>query len=514
MRTSILFVLLVLTAALAALAVPALADDIDPDTLRVAEMWEIDGLDPAKEGTFAKEKALIAETLVDAAPDFSLMPRLAESWTMDGPTEWTFTLRPGVVFHNGEALTAALAARSLERAMALNPAVGELTKIQSVEAVDDLTLRITTTELYPVLPAALVYADTAIVHPDSPANDQGIVMAPIGTGPYRLAEWRQARQEVALKRNDAYWGEKPGIANVLYRSIPDPATRSLEIRKGSVDFIADAPYGDLDMLRGKGLDVTIASTARVYQVNFGSLAGTAFADKRVREALSRGINREDIVQYILFGMGKPAAGAYEDTMVFANAGLKPHAYEPERAKALLDEAGWTDHDGDGVRDRDGEPLAFTLFTYPQRPGLKPMAMAMQQMWADIGVKADVRILDWSAIEEAMAPGDIRLAAFATAMIPDPDYFLRRTYATDGGNNTWGYSNPELDALLDAGMAETDPAKRLDIYKRAQAIAYDDLPLIHVSYYGVNVVTKPEVEGFVFNPVAHDYMLNTGMHIQP
>lgn len=483
------------------------------DTLNVAEMWEIDSLDPAKEGTFVKEKALIVETLVEANPDFSLKPNLALAWKMTSDTTWEFTLRPEVFFHNGSSLTAAVAAKSLTRALEINPAAVEMTRIKKVDAVSNFKLKIETSERFPPLPAALVYADMAIVHPDSAANAQGMITQPIGTGPYTLKEWKRAQQKVLLTRNDAYWGEKAKIKNIVFRSIPDPATRSLEVQKGSIDFIADAPYGDLDLLRQKGLNVVIAQTARVYQINFGSLADTPVADRRVRLALSHAVNREEIVKFVLFGMGKPAAGAYENTMSYANAALKPHPYSPEKAGQLLEEAGWKDSDNDGVREKAGQKLATTLYTYPQRPGLKPMAMAVAQQWGAVGVKTDVRVMEYDAIETEMKPGDAKLAAFASAMVPDPDYYLRRTYTKRGSNNTWGYTNQEVEELLTAGITESDMQKRLGHYKKAQAVVFDELPLIHVSYYGVNIVTRPEVKGFVFNPVAHDYMLNNQMYLQ-
>ena len=503
--------LMLISMVMTALSIPVLA--ADKETLKVGEMWEIESLDPAKEGTFVKEKTLIVETLVEADPNFVLVPGLAQSWKMVADTKWEFTLRKGVRFHNGEALTARLAADSIMRALKINPAIAEITKIKKVAAKDDLTLAIETDGLFPPLPATLVYADTAIVHPDSSANDQGIITHPIGTGPYKLKKWRRAEQKVLLARNDDYWGKKANIKKIEFRSIPDPATRSLEVQKGSVDFIADAPYGDLDLLRQKGLNVFIAQTARVYQLNFGSLNHTVFADRRIRLALSHAINREEIVKYILFKMGKPAAGAFEDRISFADPELKPHAYDPKKARDLLAQAGWTDADNDGVCEKEGNPLSLTLYTYTQRPGLKPMAMAIAQQWGAVGVKTAVRIMDYAAIEEEMKPGDVRLAAFASAMVPDPDYFMRRIYSKTGSDNSWGYTNDKVEDLLLAGIQATDPAKRLDIYKKAQAMVFDDLPVIHVSYYGVNIVTTARVKGFVFNPVAHDYMLNTDMYLE-
>ncbi len=494
---------------LGAMSLPQVA----AETFKVGEMFEIGNLDPAQGGTFVKEKALITETLVEPDPDFTLVPGLAESWTMVSDTVWEIRLRRGVLFHNGAALTAQIAADSISRALNINPSLAGITRIKNVAATGEQTLRIETEGHFTALPAALVYADLAIVHPESKTNDQGIIVHPIGTGPYQLVEWKPAEQKVLLARNETYWGPKPKIAQIEFRAIPDPAIRSLAIQKGSVDLVPDAPYGDLELLRQKGLNVTVANAARVYQISFGSLSDTPFSDVRVRRALSLAINREDIVRYVLFGMGKPAAGPYEENMIFANKDLDAPAFDPEKAKALLTEAGWIHADKSGVRKKDGRPLALTLYTHPQRPGQKPMAMAIAQQWKVVGVKADVRVMNWSAITMEMKPGDARLGANATAMIPDPDYYLRRLYSRTSPDNQWGYVNLEVEDLLSAGIRENDPAKRLEIYKKVQALVFEDQPLIHVSYYGVNIITSPKVKGFVFNPVCHDYMLNTQMTLE-
>ena len=142
-----------------------------------------------------------------------------------------------------------------------------------------------------------------------------------------------------------------------------------------------------------------------------------------------------------------------------------------------------------------------------------MAMAIAQQWMAVGVKTDVRVMQWSAIGMQMKPGDARLGAYATAMIPDPDYYLRRFSAKTSGDNLKGYINQEVEDLLSAGMREKNPDKRLDIYRKVQALVLDDQPLIFISYYGVNIITSPKVKGFIFNPVCHDYMLNTQMSLK-
>ena len=493
---------------------PAKAQAMDKDTLRAAELWDIEGMDIAShEGTFLKEKALVVESLVEANPQFNLEPKLAVSWKMRNDTEWEFTLRPGVKFHDGQPLTAQAVVACLKRTLEVDPSVKSFTKIKSLKAEGDGVVVFETQQLFPMLPAALAYSDTAIVSPLSPTNEQGAVMHPIGTGPYKLMEWKQAENVVVLERFDDYWGDEPRIKNIIFRSVPDPATRSLEIQKGSLDFIPDAPYGDLKLLRQAGLNVQIANTARLYLISFGSLEDTPYQDAKVRNAISLAINRGQIVDRVLFGMGKPVAAPYEESMSFANKSLPPLAYDKDQATALLAEAGWKDSDDDGVVDKDGKPFALTLFTYPQRPGLRPMAQALQAQLQEIGLKVEVRVMDYSAITQTMKPTDMRLTAAATAMIPDPDYFLRNYYHSQGNSNAWKYKNPEVDRLLSEGSQCLDGNKRKEIYDKVQELVIRDMPVVPVSYYGVNVVMKPQVKNFIFNPVAHDFMLNTDMFIE-
>ena len=141
-----------------------------------------------------------------------------------------------------------------------------------------------------------------------------------------------------------------------------------------------------------------------------------------------------------------------------------------------------------------------------------MAEAIQAMLKDVGIKVEIRVMDSSAITEYMTDRDMKLSAYALAMVPDPDYYIRRTYHSKGDYNTWGYSNPEMDSLLEEGLKTFDTDKRQEIYDRVQEIALDEVPLIHVSYYKAAVVMRDNVEGFVFNPIAHDYMLNPEMYI--
>jgi len=482
-------------------------------TLVVGEMWVIRSVDPAKDGTTAKEKAIIIETLVEANPDFTLRPGLAESWEQINDTKWKFYLRKGVKFHDGTEFTADTVRWSIERALKMNPPVKTVTLIKSIEAVDKNTLLFTTEKPYAAFPASLEYPNLGIVSSTSETDDKGIIVKPIGTGPFKFERLDVASGTLYLMRNDDYWGIKPKLEKVIIKGIPDPASRAMSVEKGEVDFTCDVPYGDIKRLqKSQGLKVEVHPTARVYQMQFGNLSGTPYSDVRVRKAISYAIDRAVISERTLHGCAASAIGPVMPTIAWSNKNLKGYSYDQKKAKELLAEAGWKDVDGDGILEKDGEKFSITLYTYPTRPGLQPMAEAIQAMLKDLGIKAEVRVMDSSAIKDYMTDRDIYLVGNAVAMVPDPDFYLRKTYHSKGDSNKWGYSNPEMDSLLEEGLKTFDTDKRQEIYDRVQEIALDEVPLIHVAYYKATVVMRDYVKGFVFNPIAHDYMLNPEMYI--
>ena len=498
---------------LAAALVTASATLAQEKPLRVAEIWEIPTLDPTQDGTLMKEKAMVTETLVAGSPDFSLAPGLATSWTRESDTVWVLKLRTGVTFHDGSPLTAEAVVASLKAALERSGTVRSYTKIAELSARDPATVAIKTSEPFPALPAALVYASAAIVSPASPKMPDGTIERPIGTGPFKVAAWQPAAQSFTVERFDGYWGEKPSISAVSFRGIPDPTTRALEMQKGSVDFTSEVPYGDLDTLAAKGFTVSRNVTARNYVLNFGSLKDTPFADVRVRKALSLAIDREEIVQYVLFGMGRAGISAFPDTMAFADKSITVPKSDLIAAKKLLAEAGYVAGSG-GAMTKDGKPLAFTLFTYPQRPGLVPIAGAIQSQLRKLGVAVEIKVTTFSAIAKEMKPGDARLAALASAMYPHPDFYLRQTYHSKGATNTWGYSNPKVDEALATATTTRDEAQRTAAYNLVQRIAAEEEPCLTIAHYGVNVVMKPGVTNYAFNPIAHDYMLDPRMKLAP
>ncbi|WP_456329176.1 ABC transporter substrate-binding protein [Archaeoglobus sp.] len=394
---------------------------------------------------------MIVECLVEANPDFTLKPGLAESWERINNTHWRFHLRKGVKFHDGSEMKAEDVKWSIERALK-DPTIKSLTKIKSAILVDDYTIDFITEEPYAAFPATLEYSKLAIVSPNSKMYENGVIIKPIGTGPFKFVKWDTATETLYLERFDEYWKTKPKLEELIIKAIPDPASRAVAVEKGEVDFTCDVPYGDVDRLsKEKGLKVEVHSTARVYQLTFGSLKDTPYEDVRVRKAISYAIDRKAIAEKALHGCAEPAYGVILPTLWWANKNIVGYEYDPEKARELLKEARWVDSDGDGIVEKDGKEFSVTLYTYPQRPGLKPMAEAIQAYLNDIGIKVEVRVMDWSAIKKYMGKEDMKLSAYHLAMVPDPDYYLRKTYHSNGLYNSWGYSNSEMNKLLEDGL---------------------------------------------------------------
>lgn len=484
------------------------------NTLVLGEMWAIESIDPAEDGTVLCEKAACLETLVGANEDFSLKPALATSWQQLDNKTWQFNLRNDVLFHDGSKMTASDVKFSLERVIEISPRVKSMLKIESIEVVDDHTVKITTTELNPILAGVLHYPNTAIISSRS-VDAQGNLVKPIGTGPYALESFNEQTGELTVVKNENWWGGEVGLDRMILKGIPDPNTRAMAIESGEVDFTVDVPYSETDRIDAlDGINVEKYMTPRVYRIEV-NLAHQPLDDVRVRQAISYAIDRDEIVEHVLYNVGQPAAGPFLPTMVWANKNLTPYKQNLEKAGELLTEAGWVDTNGDGIRDKDGKELELKFMTYAERPGLPPMAETIAAELKEAGIKVTAEVMDFGAIEDNTESGnwDLYLAAYNIAMVPDPEYVLNNWYYTGGPDNGPGYSNPEVDALIDEARTITDLDARYKKFNEVEAIVYEEQPMIIVAYYGCAIAKNDNLKGYVFDPTAHDYRINAGMYME-
>ena len=485
----------------------------DEKVLVLGEMWGITSIDPVLDGTTVTEKMIATETLIGSNDKFELQPNLASSWKQVNDTVWEFKLREDVKFHNGKEMTATEVKASLEKSIELSPTIAALLTCDKIVVIDKYTFQIHTTELNPLVAGALHYPSTAIFAPET-YDSSGKLVEIIGTGPMKMESFNSQTGEVILVKNEDWWGGMPNIDKLIIRGYSNPATRAMMIETGSVDMTFDPPYSEVNRLDAmNGIYVEKYDTPRLYKFDV-NLNHPNMADLNVRKAITHAIDRNGIVDNVLYGVGSPAGGVFLPSMAWANTDLKPYSYDPTLAKEYLAQSGWTDTNGDGYVDKNGETLRIKMYTYIERPGLPPMQEAVAANLKSIGIAVEETTLENTALSTAMADGtwDLYLSATNLAMVPDPEYVLKGWYTSNGTSNTGNYSNPVVDQMILEGHSISDINERYDHFRQIEKIVYDDLSTINVAYYGVAIVMKDNVTGYVFDPTAHDYKIDPFMTI--
>ncbi len=484
--------------------------------LVIAEVWGISSVDPAIAGG-TLNNFLVLETLTFMEPNFNLVPGLAESWELIDDTTWRIHLKDNIKFHDNTELTADDVKFSFDRNMEKNPTIrGEL-GIKSIEKIDDYTLDIITNKPDAAIPAALSYA-RAVIYSINSVEKDGIIIKPIGTGPFKFEKYDKASDILELGKNENYWNGAPKLDTVLIQGgVGEASTRELAIEKGEVDFTTEPPLGSTERLKTNlEFNVIVHPLCQGYKLNFGNLSKAPYDDIKVRKAIAYAVDKESIVEHILYERGEISNGmGFVPGIEWRNNDLVGYPYDPQKSKELLKEAGWEDTDNDGILDKDGKAFKVTLYTWPQRPALPPLAETVQSQFKEIGIDAEVRIMDWSAIKERLNDwGAIRVSGGSTSMrIPDPSYYLERSFHSKGASNSYGYKNEEVDRLLEEGRSTFDEQKRYDIYYEVQEIVVDDVADVYIAYHNLAVVTKSSVNGYIPNPSAHDYRINPGIYIE-
>jgi len=481
--------------------------------LKFGELWLITGYDPANNGVFITEKAIVTESLVGATQDFQLVPLLATSWNQTSPTTWRFTIRDGVKFHNGKPMTAHEVKFSLDRAANISAQNRQFMDFKSCKVIDDHTVEIETNKPNPILPHALHYPNMAIIHPDS-LNAQGNFIKPIGTGPMVFDSFDQQTRTFTVKKNPDYWKGPVNLSGMVITGITDSNARALSIEKGEVDFTVDVPMNEVKRLDElPGINVKTYLTPRVYRmaINFNR---TPFQDKRVRQAISLAINRTDIVNNVLYGVGAPAKGIFIPQMEWSNKNLDVLPYDPEKAKSLLKEAGYEDTNGDGIVEKDGKPFTIDIVSAQERPGLPPMAETIGASLRKIGIDTKVEVMASAASTDRQNAMnfDLIMVPANIAMIPDPSYVIETWYRSDGYSNSGKYSNSTLDALIDDAKQTIDKKERYAKFNALEAMVYDEMICIPIADYGVTIAQKDSVKGYVFDPTAHDLRMDANMTV--
>ncbi len=484
--------------------------------LRIARPDDVRALNPIRQANNSTSEVTyqIHEGLVTVNPEQQVVPVLATSWELlpDGLT-YRVKLREGVTFHSGRPFNAEAVAWNMNRQLFGTPpgiAAGLIPKLGAVTVVDEFTIDFTLVKPSGVFMAILGAPLFMIVDPatmEELGND-GYDRGPSGTGPFMFDSWTPG-VNVQLVANPNYWDKDngPGVDRVIFEVIPEASARAIALRNGEVDIAFAVAAEQVDSFKVPGFTVHEVPSTRVLYIGLNTV-DPILRDVNVRRALAHAMDRELIATIIgangarADGIGMPSALGF-----FPSA----RAYDPERAKALLEGAGWRAGSG-GIRSKDGVPLEIRVQTQGTTPGEVEALQVVQQQWLAVGARMIIERVEGGAL----AAG---LTAAARAHTEDPTkippyqgfvladgirtgevgYITERPKCDQGQRGYERYCNPDFDAAFDLSQSTAPIEERLKGYKRMAEIFEEDVMRLPLFVMQLNVVTRDTVKGFVVNP---------------
>ncbi len=310
--------------------------------------------------------------------------------------------------------------------------------------------------------------------------------APIGTGPYRFDSWDSGSQ-IVLVRNNEYWGEAAYLDRIIYRFITDPTAALTALRSGETDFFPRlTPIQSAQQTGGAAFTSEFGKTSYripVYRYIAWNPMRPFFADKRVRQAMTMLIPRERIIEQVWFGLGDVAMSTFNPSSPDFNPNIEPYPYDPSRAAALLEEAGWTDHDGDGIRDKDGVKFSFELMGTAGTPYVEQLLPILKDRFASVGIEMIERRLEFTVMADSARDKqfDALTMAWLSDLVGDPYQLWHSSSALNRGSNYVSYNNPQVDRIIEDARVEFDPELRRELYWEFQEILHEDQPYTFLMY---------------------------------
>ena len=447
-------------------------------------------------------QSYVIEPLISRDPDtLEWKGLLAERWTIspDGLTI-TFKLRRDVTFSDGQPFTAKDVAFSfafiMNEKIAAPRARAYYAKVASVRAVDDHTVEFVFAEPYFNALSLAGGMDILAEHfykrflddPRAFNESRGLLL---GTGPYRLPDperWTPDQGRVELERNPRYWGPVDGAYDrIVWRVIENDSARLTTFRNQEIDVYGARPreyQGLLDdaALAGRTHQFEYMSPTAGYSwIGWNQSRGgkpTPFADVRVRQAMSHLTDVQRLIAEVFLGYGEAAVSPFSERSPQHDKALKPIAFDLERARTLLREAGYEDRNGDGVIEgADGAPFEFELTFFQDNEDTRRMVLFLRDIYARAGVVMKPRPTEWSVMLDNLNRKDFDAITLAWTSGVEVDIFqmFHSSQTMEGGDNFISYRNPELDRLIDAARAEVDEDKRMALWREAERVMVEDQP---------------------------------------
>lgn len=419
-----------------------------------------------------------------------LQPYLATSWEVETPTSWIFHLRENVKWHDGTPFTADDVVWSVKRL--LDPETksiwtGIYSYVSGAEAVDQQTVRISTKTTSVAVPQD--FGRMAML-PKAQFEKMGkdaFLQHPIGTGPFKFSK-QVAGEEITLVANEDYWGDVPLVKTLLFKQVPDAATRVAELLAGTADIVDAIPPNEIERINASGSSTVVAApTVRRILLEFAITTTKELEDRRVREAVAHAIDTDTLNQALYGGKAGAQTGWLDHASWGYDKALKPYAYDPEKSKQLLAEAGYP----------DGMPITFTMgkgrFLLDEEVGL-----AISDYLSKAGFKVDFQTMEWGTFSKARTSKTMQGIYMLSSgnSTGEPDQVFR---SFDTKRESIYISDPKLDEMIHQQAAETDRAKREPMVAAVDAYIHDQVLSVNLltvpGFYGVNSRT----EGFKPSP---------------
>jgi peptide/nickel transport system substrate-binding protein len=470
----------------------------DPNVITLAVFASPNNFDPRVGTDEVSQKVyqLVYDNLLTLDSALRVAPGVATRWEQPDDKTYVLYLRQGVRFHDGHELTSADVAytfNSLIDPNFVSARRGAYAMLDRVEAINPYTVRF-------VLKQPSGSFLIQLVFPIIPAGAGGeLRVRPVGTGPYQFGSYA-VDDRLDLMAFPDYYGGAPQNAGVVLKVIPDEIMRGLELKKGTVDIVVnDVSPDTVERFREEHAMQIVESIGTDYAYVGINLRDPILADKRVRQAIGYAIDREAIVKYLRRGLARSAVGVVPPVSWAFAADAFQFTHDPARARALLDEAGYHDPDGDGPLPR----LQLTL-KVSTNEFYRLQAAVIQQDLRAAGIELDVRSFEFATLSKDVASGNFQLVTLQWVGISDPD-MLRRVFHSaqipPNGFNRGFYSNPEVDRLIDQATLETDDTQRAALYREVQRRVAEDAPYISLWYKTNVAVAQHELSGIRLSPLA-------------
>lgn len=485
----------------AEVAQPTTAGQVAPSgQLIIAQSADINTLDPKflKGRETQNVLRLIFDSLYHRDNNMQIIPWLATSYENPDSLTWRFHLRKDVKFSNGDDFTANDVKFTMDRLLAEDSGWSERSFIDKVEVVDDYTVDIITKEPYPALLTRVVLWHMTDEKYFNQVGEDGFQSKPVGTGPYKFVQWTKDEQ-VVLEANENYWLGAPKIKTVIFKPIPETATRIAALESGDVNIISNVPP-DYVNNPGEGVKIATIPGTRAFFIGM-NVNDPPFDDVRVRQAMNYAVDVPTIIKTVLNGLARPMDNPLLPE-AFGYVATPVYHYDPAKAKSLLADA--------------GHPNGFE-FQLDTNPDLKEIAQALSGQLSEVGIVMHINILDPAALTAKDEPGGSQayLSSWgnsetdASGIIPKQFYSKRYgcdlvTYKYPDPKSGYGdsakgcyytgFGDPEVDKAIEAGQTEIDPAKRKADWATALKLIVDKTPWVFL-YNPSEIYAYRGVEGW-------------------